>query len=53
MKIFLIRFAPPLLMMGIIYYVSSLSVLPGSTVVWWDFILKKSAHMTEYALLFF
>ena len=42
--------------MGIIFWWSTLSVLPGPTnrsLVWWDFVIKKMAHMTEYGLLFF
>ncbi len=53
---YLSRWLPPLLMMMIIFWWSAQSNIPGpgtSIVVWWDFILKKVAHLTEYALLFF
>jgi len=39
--------------MGIIFYLSSLSTLPSPDIIWWDFLLKKSAHMFEYGVLFF
>lgn len=49
------RFLPPLVVMAIIYWWSAKQVLPGATagLVWWDFVIKKTAHMVEYALLFF
>jgi hypothetical protein len=56
MKQFMSRFLPPILWMLAIYAVSSLSTLPGpqtGEVVWWDFVLKKTAHMIEYAILFY
>ena len=42
-------------MMGIIFWWSTRSALPGAGagLVWWDFIIKKIAHLTEYGLLFF
>jgi VanZ family protein len=56
MKQFMSRFLPPVLWMLAIYAVSSLNTLPGpqtGEVVWWDFILKKTAHMIEYGILFY
>jgi VanZ family protein len=44
------RFAPPLLLMAVIFALSAqpnLSTGLGT----WDTILRKGAHMTEYALL--
>jgi VanZ family protein len=45
------RFAPPLALMGLIYFLSDQSHL-SSGLGFWDLILRKCAHMTEYALLF-
>ena len=56
MKVLLIRYLPPLVWMGVIFSISSLHVLPGpqvTRIVWWDFLAKKSAHMIEYAILYF
>ena len=44
------RFAPPLLLMGLIFFLSAqpdLSTGLGT----WDLILRKLAHMAEYGLL--
>ena len=46
------RFAPPLLLMGVIFFFSAqpnLSTGLGT----WDLILRKLTHMTEYGLLWF
>lgn len=52
---FISRWVPPLLVMGVIFFFSSRSDLPGAGVdiVWWDFFAKKLAHIMEYALLFY
>ena len=47
------RWLPVLIWAGVIYTLSSLSTLPTPEVIWWDYILKKSAHIFEYALLYF
>lgn len=44
---------PPILWAYLIYSFSNRSTVPGAGVVWWDFILKKSAHMTIYSILFY
>ena len=49
---FVIRFAPPLLLMGLIFFLSAqpdLSTGLGS----WDLVLRKLAHMAEYGVLWF
>ena len=49
---FVSRFAPPLLLMGLIFFLSAqpdLSTGLGT----WDLILRKLAHMAEYGLLWF
>jgi VanZ family protein len=46
------RFGPPLLLMGLIFYLSAQPDL-NSGLGTWDTILRKAAHMTEYGLLWF
>lgn len=43
---------PVVLWMGVIFFFSSLPDLPSNEIDVLDFILKKSAHMIEFALLF-
>jgi VanZ like family len=49
------RWGPVGVVMAIIFWWSTQSDLPGATggIVWWDFIMKKTAHLSEYACLFF
>src|SRR3954451_17343716 len=44
------RFAPPLALMALIYFLSDQPDL-NSGLGSWDLYLRKAAHMTEYALL--
>ena len=44
------RFAPPLLLMAVIFALSAQPNL-GTGLGVWDTILRKGAHMTEYAIL--
>ena len=46
------RFAPPLLLMGLIFFLSAQPDL-SSGLGNWDFVLRKAAHMTAYGLLWF
>ena len=46
------RFAPPLLLMALIFFLSAQPDL-GSGLGSWDLILRKLAHMVEYGLLWF
>ena len=46
------RFAPPLLLMGVIFFLSAQPDL-NSGLGTWDTILRKLAHMVEYGLLWF
>jgi VanZ family protein len=48
----IVRWLPVIVWCLIIYFLSSLSTLPGGKQVWWDFVLKKSAHMFEYFILY-
>ncbi|HBL52297.1 MAG: hypothetical protein A3D24_00830 [Candidatus Blackburnbacteria bacterium RIFCSPHIGHO2_02_FULL_39_13] len=43
---------PVLFWAGVIYSFSTLQVEPASTISWQDFVVKKSAHLVEYAILF-
>jgi len=44
---------PPIVVMAGIFWFSSQSSLPGPGIIWWDFLIKKTAHIIEYGLLFF
>ncbi len=44
---------PPLIWMGMIYYLSAQPTLPGAPAPWLDTILKKGAHFGVYAGLAF
>jgi VanZ family protein len=46
------RFAPPLALMGLIFFLSAQPDL-NSGLGTWDTVLRKLAHMTEYGLLWF
>ena len=47
-----LRFGPPLLLMGVIFFFSAQPDLSTGLGVW-DTILRKAAHMAEYGLLWF
>ena len=44
---------PPVLWCGVIFTFSSLPTVETSQIYWWDFVIKKTAHMVEYAILYF
>jgi VanZ family protein len=46
------RFAPPLLLMGLIFYLSAQPDLDSGLGAW-DTVLRKVAHMIEFGLLWF
>jgi VanZ family protein len=46
------RFAPPLLLMGVIFFLSAQPDL-NSGLGTWDTVLRKLAHMAEFGLLWF
>jgi VanZ family protein len=52
-KFFLKLWLPVFLWCGVIFTLSSIPTLPSAKIIWWDFILKKSAHITEYAILYY
>jgi VanZ family protein len=43
---------PVFLWMGVIFAFSCLPTIPTSFVIWWDVLIKKTAHVTEFAILF-
>lgn len=51
-KKFLPYWLPPLFWMGLIYFLSSFHKLQASPTGWQDFIVRKTAHFWEYAILF-
>ncbi len=44
---------PVLVWMGVIFGFSALPINHAAEFNWWDFIFKKTAHVTEYAILYF
>lgn len=38
---------------GLIFSFSSIPTITTSEILWWDFVLKKTAHVLEYAVLYF
>lgn len=46
-----LRFGPPVALMGLIFFLSAQPDL-SSGLGGWDLVLRKLAHVTEYALLF-
>jgi len=42
---------PPLVWAGVIFAFSSMSFTPVNQFYWHDFVVKKSAHIVEYAIL--
>lgn len=51
MKKLINRWLPVVLWFGVIFFFSSRADLPKDRIDWVDFIIKKSAHMTEFAIL--
>lgn len=43
---------PVLLWCGVIFFFSSLPSTKTPYLIWWDVVIKKTAHVTEYAILF-
>lgn len=53
MKKIIILWLPLIVWMIVIYWFSSRASLPGSQIDWLDFVVKKVAHISEYAILTF
>lgn len=51
-KRIIIYWLPAVLWMALIYFLSSFHKLQASPVGWQDFIVRKTAHFFEYAILF-
>ena len=43
---------PVFVWVGVIFTFSSLPINHETTFSWWDFILKKTAHVVEYGILY-
>ena len=48
----LIYWLPVVIWAGVIFVLSSNPVAPASAIDWQDFMVKKTAHVIEYAILF-
>ena len=53
LKQLLLSWGPVIFWCSVIFAFSSIPTLPKVGFIWWDFIIKKTAHITEYAILFF
>ena len=51
-KQFLNLWAPVIFWCLVIFSLSSMHTIETTEFFWWDFIMKKSAHITEYAILY-
>jgi len=51
--IFIRFWLPVILWMAVIFSFSSLPTGTTTEIIWWDFIIKKTAHVVEYAILSF
>lgn len=51
-KRIVVYWLPPLVWMGLIYFLSSFHKLQASPVSWQDFVIRKTAHFLEFAVLF-
>ena len=52
-KVNVYRFAPVFIWMGVIFGFSSIASIPGAQIIWWDFVIKKTAHMVVFGILFY
>lgn len=52
-KKIIFRWSPVVLWCFLIFLLSSLPTMETSEIFWWDFIIKKTAHILEYGILFF
>ena len=44
---------PVFLWCGVIFILSSIETIETSKIYWWDFLIKKTAHISEYGILYF
>lgn len=52
-KKIILAWLPPIFWMGLIFFLSSFHKLQASVTPWKDFIIRKTAHFLEYAVLCF
>ncbi len=52
-KQFISLWFPVIIWAVFIFALSSLSSLPTAQKIWWDYLLKKGAHVFVYAVLYF
>jgi len=52
-KKILFLWLPVVVWSAVIFTLSSIKTLPTQEIYWWDFVLKKTAHVVEYAILYF
>jgi VanZ family protein len=52
-KKFLSLWGPVVFWCLVIFGFSSIPMLPKVGFIWWDFVIKKSAHVGEYAIFYF
>ncbi len=50
---FFLHWGPVIIWAGLIFLISSFPTLPHVGFIWWDFVLKKSAHIIEYIIFYF
>lgn len=51
-QVFLTRYWKVIGWCLIIFLISSIPTLPRVGFIWWDFLLKKTGHVVEYAVLY-
>jgi VanZ family protein len=51
LKLYLNAYLPIIIWASLIYFFSSLQTLPSPEILWFDFIIKKTAHIFMYAVL--
>ncbi len=44
---------PVLIWASLIFIMSSIGSVPSAEIIWWDFIIKKLAHIFEFAVLYY
>lgn len=52
-KIFLNLWLPVFVWCSVIFLLSSMPTIETTKIFWWDFVMKKTAHIIEYGILYF
>jgi len=50
---FIRRWGPVFTWASLIFIMSSIESVPSAQIIWWDFIIKKLAHVFEFAVLYY